>query len=206
MSRVEDSDLAVDLAEQDPRAQDPQGALSPRDQRASSGLAIPSAGGNTVEIPATRSAISDAAQFMHNLSLSPSMRDRRGSRNSFGTSLPIPRSPRMSRLSSVQRGAPSVSRDILASQVQDINKELTTKAKNMAFAFDIDGVLAHGNHAIDEAKVVLKILNGDNELGIRIPHILLTNGGAHLHRPVHSIPHSHAGPGRVLPDRSGPRW
>ncbi|CAI7568877.1 unnamed protein product [Penicillium glandicola] len=177
MPRFEDSDFAVDPAAQDPRAQDPQGATSPRDQRAGSGLTIPSAGGNTVEIPATRSAISDAAQFMHNLSLSPSMKDRRGSRNSFGTSLPIPRSPRLSRLSSVQRGAPSVSRDILASQVQDINKEKTAKAKNMAFAFDIDGVLAHGNHAIEEAKVALKMLNGDNELGIRIPHILLTNGG-----------------------------
>lgn len=177
MPRFEDSDLVVDPAAQDPRAQDPHGALSPRDQRAASGLAIPSAGGNAIEIPATRSAISDAAQFMHNLSLAPSMRDRRGSRNSFGTSLPIPRSPRMSRLSTAQRGAPSVSRDILASQVQDINKEKTTKAKNMAFAFDIDGVLAHGNHAIEEAKVALKMLNGDNELGIRIPHILLTNGG-----------------------------
>jgi hypothetical protein len=92
MARIEDSDLAVDPASQDPRAQDPHGALSPRDQRAASGLAIPS-GGNTVEIPATRSAISDAAQFMHNLSLSPSMKDRRGSRNSFGTSLPHPPLP-----------------------------------------------------------------------------------------------------------------
>ena len=172
MARFEDSDLGVD-----PKASDVP-ATSPRDQRAGSGLAIPS-DGNTIEIPATRSAISDAAQFMHNLSLSPSMKDRRGSRNSFGTSLPIPRSPRLSRLSSVQRGAgvPSVSRDILASQVQDINKEKTAKAKNMAFAFDIDGVLAHGNHAIEEAKIALKMLNGDNELGIRIPHILLTNGG-----------------------------
>ncbi|KAJ6163025.1 hypothetical protein N7497_003004 [Penicillium chrysogenum] len=160
MTRFEDSDLAVDPASQDPRAQDPQGALSPRDQRAASGLAIPSASGNTVEIPATRSAISDAAQFMHNLSLSPSMKDRRGSRNSFGTSLPIPPLP------------PPV-----PPLVQDINKEKTAKAKNMAFAFDIDGVLAHGNHAIEEAKVALKMLNGDNELGIRIPHILLTNGG-----------------------------
>ncbi|CAI7666842.1 unnamed protein product [Penicillium bialowiezense] len=167
MARFDEAELGVD-----PKAQETQ----PR----GSNITIPSGqDGNTIEIPATRSAISDAASFMHNLSLAPSMKDRRNSRNSFGTSLPIPRSPRMSRLSSVQRGSgvPSVSRDIMASQVQDLNKEKTAKAKNMAFAFDIDGVLAHGNHAIEEAKVALKILNGDNELGIRIPHILLTNGG-----------------------------
>ncbi|KAF5018061.1 hypothetical protein F66182_9960, partial [Fusarium sp. NRRL 66182] len=52
------------------------------------------------EIPATRSSISEASKFMHNLSVSPSMRDRRSSRNSFGTALPIPRK-RQSRLSSV---------------------------------------------------------------------------------------------------------
>ena len=177
MPRFDDADLGVD-APQDPRQSDAHGALSPRDQRAGSGLAIPSEAGNTIEIPATRSSISDAASFMHNLSLAPSMKDRRGSRNSFGTSLPIPRSPRLSRLSTAQKASrPSVSRDILASQVQDMSAEKVAKAKNMAFAFDIDGVLAHGNHAIEEAKVALKILNGDNELGIRIPHILLTNGG-----------------------------
>jgi HAD superfamily hydrolase (TIGR01456 family) len=133
-----------------------------------------------VEVPATRSSISDASQYMHTLSLAPSMREKRGSRNSFGTSLPIPRSPRPSRLSSMvgiddQKAA--VSREILASQVQDMAKEQVKAAKNMAFAFDIDGVLAHGNHAILEARESLKMLNGDNELGIKIPYILLTNGG-----------------------------
>lgn len=172
MPRFDDADFGVEPA--------PAGARSPRDARgsASGSLPIPNEAGNTVEIPATRSSISDAAQFMHNLSLSPSMRDRRGSRNSFGTSLPIPRSPRVSRLSSVRKAdAASVSRDILASQVQDMSKEKVAAAKNMAFAFDIDGVLAHGNHAIPEAKEALKMLNGDNELGIKIPYILLTNGG-----------------------------
>lgn len=136
-----------------------------------------------VEVPATRSQISDAAQFMHNLSLSPSMKERRPSRNSFGTSLPIPRSPRRSRLSSVYTAedgrtlSASVTRDILASQVQDMAKEKVQAAKNMAFAFDIDGVLAHGNELIPEAAEALKMLNGDNELGIKIPYILLTNGG-----------------------------
>lgn len=160
----------------DPKA---TGPLSPREHRGSSSLPIPNDAGNTVEIPATRSSISDAAQYMHNLSFTPSTRDRRGSRNSFGTSLPIPRSPRPSRLASVTyaEGAPSVSRDILASQVQDMSKEKVEAAKNMAFAFDIDGVLAHGNEPIPQAKEALKMLNGDNELGIKIPYILLTNGG-----------------------------
>ncbi|KAJ5088430.1 hypothetical protein N7456_012046 [Penicillium angulare] len=141
-------------------------------------LPIPSSDGvNTVEIPSSRSAISDAAALMHNLSLSPSMKERRSSRNSFGTSLPIPRSPRHSHLSPAKTGRPYVSRDILTSQVQDMSSEKVEAAKNMAFAFDIDGVLAHGPEPIEEAKEALKILNGDNELGIKIPYILLTNGG-----------------------------
>ncbi|PWY80573.1 HAD-superfamily hydrolase [Aspergillus heteromorphus CBS 117.55] len=169
MPRFEDADLAVDGAPA-------TGTLSPRERGSAAGsLPIPNESGNTVEIPATRSAISDAAQYMHNLSFAPSSRDRRASRNSFGTSLPIPRSPRVSRLSSVVTA--DVSRDILASQVQDMSKEKVAAAKNMAFAFDIDGVLAHGNHAIPQAKEALKMLNGDNELGIKIPYILLTNGG-----------------------------
>ncbi|KAF9887756.1 hypothetical protein FE257_009562 [Aspergillus nanangensis] len=170
MPRFDDADFGVDAA---PAA----GARSPRDRGSLAGsLPIPNDAGNTVEIPATRSSISDAAQFMHNLSISPSTRDRRGSRNSFGTSLPIPRSPRVSRLSSVVT-AGGASRDLLASQVQDMSKEKVAAAKNMAFAFDIDGVLAHGNEPIEEAKEALKMLNGDNELGIKIPYILLTNGG-----------------------------
>jgi HAD superfamily hydrolase (TIGR01456 family) len=127
---------------------------------------------------------------MHNLSVSPSMKDRRGSRNSFGTSLPIPRSKRQSRLSSVhypadgsegrpaRPGMPPIqpTRALLAAQVQTIETEKVEKAKNMAFAFDIDGVLVHGDRLIPEGKRALEILNGDNELGIKIPHIFLTNG------------------------------
>lgn len=171
MPRFDDADFGVEAS---------AGPRSPRDQRESSaGLPIPNDAGNTIEIPATRSSISDAAQYMHNLSLSPSMKDRRGSRNSFGTSLPIPRSPRTSRLHSAIKAedGPTVSRDLLASQVQDMSKEKVAAAKNMAFAFDIDGVLCHGNEPIEEAKEALRMLNGDNELGIKIPYILLTNGG-----------------------------
>lgn len=142
---------------------------------------------NAIEVPATRSSISDAQAYMHSLSISPSMKDRRGSRNSFGTSLPIPRSKRQSRLSSVhypeggkpiRPGMPPVqpSRDILAAQVQDLSGEKVRAAKDMAFVFDIDGVLVHGDRLIPEGRRVLEILNGDNELGIKIPHIFLTNG------------------------------
>lgn len=172
------------------------GALSPQQTRdvnaaPSNNLAIPSdahADGtaNAVEVPATRSAMADTSSYMHNLSLSPSMRDRRGSRNSFGTSLPIPRSKRQSRLSSVhypggaaQRpGMPPIqpSRDIIAAQLQDLAGEKVRAAKDMAFVFDIDGVLVHGDRLIPEGQRVLEILNGDNELGIKIPHIFLTNG------------------------------
>ena len=123
--------------------------------------------GNAIEVRALRSSISDASSLMHNLSVDPSFRDRRASRNSFGVSLPIPRGPR-----------PSIAkRDILASQLQDMAKEKVEAARNMAFAFDIDGVLVHGNRLIPEAKRVMDFLNGDNELGIKIPYILLTNGG-----------------------------
>ena len=66
-----------------------------------SSLSIPGEHSNSIEVPATRSSIADVSPFMHQLSLSPSLRDRRGSRNSFGASLPIPRSKRQSRQSSV---------------------------------------------------------------------------------------------------------
>lgn len=165
MSRIQDSDLSAVAGDN----KDARGSISiPTD---------PHESGNTIEVPATRSSISDAANYMHNLSVSPSMKDRRGSRNSFGTSLPIPRSPRRSRLSSAMGAGGAIPRDILASQIQDMSKEKVEAAKDMAFVFDIDGVLVHGNTLIPEAKRVLEMLNGENELGIKIPHILLTNGG-----------------------------
>ncbi|KAI0405231.1 HAD-superfamily hydrolase [Xylaria palmicola] len=155
-------------------------------------LAIPGDNGEgPIEIPASRSSISEVSKYMHNLSVSPSQKDRRASRNSFGASLPIPRSKRRSRLSSVHHadvdgaegrktrpGMPPIqpTREILASQIQTIEAQKVAKAKNMAFAFDIDGVLVHGDLLIPEGKRALEILNGDNELGIKIPHIFLTNG------------------------------
>ncbi|OCL06191.1 HAD-superfamily hydrolase [Glonium stellatum] len=141
---------------------------------------------DAIEVPATRSSISDAQAYMHTLSLSPSMKERRGSRNSFGASLPIPRSKRQSRLSSVHHadgrptrpGMPPIqpTRELLAAQAQDLAGDKAKAAKDMAFVFDIDGVLVHGDRPIAQGRRVLEILNGANELGIRIPHIFLTNG------------------------------
>lgn len=168
MSRFSDADLGVESA----APGDAQAARSPRDLN--SGIPIPDEHGETIEIPATRSSMSGTSAMMHHLSLGPSTRDRRGSRNSFGTSLPIPRSPRMSRSSRLSRATrPSVvGRDIMASQVQDMSPEKVAAVKNMAFAFDIDGVLVHGNNPIQEGRDTLKMLNGDNELGKNLISII----------------------------------
>jgi len=107
-----------------------------------SSLSIPGDGSNSIEVPATRSSIADATPYMHQLSLTPSQKDRRGSRNSFGASLPIPMSKRQSRLSSVayadgnkpvRPGMPPIqpTREILASQVQDLSGETVKAAKDM---------------------------------------------------------------------------
>ncbi|KAI0471166.1 HAD-superfamily hydrolase [Xylaria cf. heliscus] len=50
-------------------------------------------------------------------------------------------------------------------------------ADSFAFAFDIDGVLVRGGRPIPEAIEAMKVLNGDNKYGIKIPYIFLTNGG-----------------------------
>ncbi|TPX07617.1 uncharacterized protein E0L32_010716 [Thyridium curvatum] len=47
----------------------------------------------------------------------------------------------------------------------------------LAFAFDIDGVLVHGPSVLPEAKRALAILNGENKQRIKIPYVLMTNGG-----------------------------
>jgi hypothetical protein len=58
--------------------------------------------------------------------------------------------------------------EIMARKAQDMAQVKVSAAKNMAFAFDIDGVLVHGDRLIPEGKKVLEILNGDNELGIKV--------------------------------------
>ncbi|KAI1258810.1 HAD-superfamily hydrolase [Xylariaceae sp. FL1019] len=190
MPMFEDNDFGVQAPTNPDQLQDSSkrsASMAPHDQS----LAIPGEhrGDEPIEIPATRSAMSDVSKYMHNLSISPSQKDRRSSRNSFGASLPIPRSKRQSRLSSVHNaetafgrptrpGMPPIqpTREILVSQVQEVEAKKVKLAKNMAFAFDIDGVLVHGDRLIPEGQRALEILNGDNELGIKIPHIFLTNG------------------------------
>ncbi|KAI0526706.1 HAD-like domain-containing protein [Xylaria bambusicola] len=50
-------------------------------------------------------------------------------------------------------------------------------ADSFAFAFDIDGVLVRGGRPIPEAIEAMKVLNGKNKYGVKIPYIFLTNGG-----------------------------
>ncbi|KAI1432705.1 HAD-superfamily hydrolase [Xylaria sp. CBS 124048] len=50
-------------------------------------------------------------------------------------------------------------------------------ADTFAFAFDIDGVLVRGGRPIPEAIQAMKVLNGENPYGIKVPYIFLTNGG-----------------------------
>jgi HAD superfamily hydrolase (TIGR01456 family) len=193
MPAYEDSDFGVEAAPQQSNNLQQQRSNGQQGTPSSFGQSLPvpgdsnQGGFNSIEVPATRNSIAQVDGYMHQLSLSPSMKDRRGSRNSFGASLPIPRSKRQSRLSSVhyaddgkpaRPGMPPIqpTRDILASQVQSFESEKVKKAKNMAFVFDIDGVLVHGDRLIPEGQRSLEILNGDNELGIKIPHIFLTNG------------------------------
>ena len=46
-----------------------------------------------------------------------------------------------------------------------------------AFAFDIDGVLIRGGKPIPEAVEAMKVLNGKNPWGVKVPYIFVTNGG-----------------------------
>lgn len=52
-----------------------------------------------------------------------------------------------------------------------------TVADRFVYAFDIDGVLVRGGKAIPEAIQAMKVLNGENEYGVNVPYIFLTNGG-----------------------------
>ncbi|MCJ1306807.1 hypothetical protein MMC25_000450 [Agyrium rufum] len=54
---------------------------------------------------------------------------------------------------------------------------LSNVTDTYAFAFDIDGVLIRGGKPIPEAVEAMKMLNGQNEYGIKVPYIFVTNGG-----------------------------
>ncbi|KXJ95141.1 HAD-like domain-containing protein [Microdochium bolleyi] len=199
MPMFEDSDFGVDAPTSPTQVrvkQQSQAGLGTSPHAGSLAIPAENEDDGPIEVPATRSSVSEASKYMHNLSVSPSMKQRRSSRNSFGTSLPIPRSKRQSRLSSVHYpdGAPTAqpqrpgmppiqpTRALLAAQVQSVSAAKVKKAKNMAFAFDIDGVLVHGDRLIPQGQRALEILNGDNELGIKIPHIFLTNGSGKIEK------------------------
>ncbi|KAJ7668457.1 HAD-like domain-containing protein [Mycena polygramma] len=47
----------------------------------------------------------------------------------------------------------------------------------LAFVFDIDGVLIRGEDVLPSAKRALSMLEGSNPLNMKLPYILLTNGG-----------------------------
>ncbi|KAF1808315.1 phosphatidyl synthase [Eremomyces bilateralis CBS 781.70] len=53
----------------------------------------------------------------------------------------------------------------------------TAVTDKFALAFDIDGVLIRGGTVIPEAIEAMKTLNGQNEYGIKVPYIFVTNGG-----------------------------
>lgn len=59
----------------------------------------------------------------------------------------------------------------------DLTPPETSVTDKYAFAFDIDGVLIRGGRPIPEAIEAMKMLNGDNEYGIKVPYIFVTNGG-----------------------------
>ncbi|KAK6329724.1 hypothetical protein TWF696_003590 [Orbilia brochopaga] len=57
------------------------------------------------------------------------------------------------------------------------DSQLSNVVPDYVFGFDIDGVLLRGGNVIPEAREALRILNGENEDGIKVPYIFLTNGG-----------------------------
>lgn len=53
----------------------------------------------------------------------------------------------------------------------------TTSHPKFGFALDIDGVLIKGNRVLPQARRALRLLDGENSTGKKIPFVLLTNGG-----------------------------
>ncbi|QRV94025.1 haloacid dehalogenase-like hydrolase domain protein [Ceratobasidium sp. AG-Ba] len=60
--------------------------------------------------------------------------------------------------------------------IRGLHKAASNKPP-VAFAFDIDGVLLRGRTPIPAVHKAVRMLRGENELGVEIPFILLTNGG-----------------------------
>ncbi|CAN9135134.1 unnamed protein product [Alternaria alternata] len=67
--------------------------------------------------------------------------------------------------------------DAVATGSPDYTPPESSVTDKCAFAFDIDGVLIRGGRPIPEAIEAMKMLNGENEYGIQVPYIFVTNGG-----------------------------
>ena len=72
-----------------------------------------------------------------------------------------------------------IRRNIVAAQTQEVKGDEVKAAKNMAFVFDIDVVLVHGDRLIPEDKGAPEILD-DNGLEVKIPRVFLTNGSGKI--------------------------
>ena len=70
-------------------------------------------------------------------------------------------------LATPQAGTPASLATPLTDPVTPFNADEEV-ADNFAFAFDIDGVLVRGGSPIPEAIEAMKMLNGENEYGIRV--------------------------------------
>ncbi|KAG8710869.1 hypothetical protein FRC08_016612 [Ceratobasidium sp. 394] len=88
---------------------------------------------------------------------------------------------RLGRLSRIEHGIPSRTTLLaLRNHARFVTRGLHKSSKNkppVAFTFDIDGVLVRGRTPIPAVHKAIEILRGENELGVEIPFILLTNGG-----------------------------
>ena len=82
--------------------------------------------------------------------------------------------------SEIASGLETARRSLVSTTVPELTG-LTTPTTSVtdkyAFAFDIDGVLIRGGRPIPEAIEAMKMLNGQNEYGIQVPYIFVTNGG-----------------------------
>ncbi|KAF9070858.1 HAD-like domain-containing protein [Rhodocollybia butyracea] len=63
--------------------------------------------------------------------------------------------------------------------LRNIQTKSESRRPPLGFAFDIDGVLMGGLDPLPKARNALRILDGDNPLKVKIPYILLTNGGGY---------------------------
>ncbi|KAL2222581.1 phosphatidyl synthase [Thermoascus aurantiacus ATCC 26904] len=61
--------------------------------------------------------------------------------------------------------------------VSPVSRPAVKTTDRYAFAFDIDGVLIRGGKPIPAAIEAMKVLNGENQFGIKVPYIFVTNGG-----------------------------